>query len=147
MSKSSYFFPATIEFLCQNCLEIPVVLGLRGIRIKMAFFCIELSPLSSGTSFPRMRLTRSHVSIIVVTGSAPCSLGRDWLEWMKICWSEAHAQGPAKTTVYRRVLNRARAVEGRTAEAQYRSQCGIEFNEAHWLPFAFKESESLWRGD
>ena len=35
--------------------------------------------------------THSQMPVIVVKGSSPCLLGRNWLERMKISWSEVHA--------------------------------------------------------
>ncbi|KAF0298125.1 hypothetical protein FJT64_004504 [Amphibalanus amphitrite] len=38
--------------------------------------------------------SHSRLPVIVVKGSAPCLLGRNWLERMKICWFCDRETGP-----------------------------------------------------
>ncbi|XP_043193621.1 uncharacterized protein LOC122390078 isoform X8 [Amphibalanus amphitrite] len=53
-----------------------------------------------------------QLPIVVVHGSAPCLLGRNWLEKMQICWSDVHA---LRTSHLQRLKSK-QPVRGRTLE-------------------------------
>ncbi|XP_043193617.1 uncharacterized protein K02A2.6-like isoform X5 [Amphibalanus amphitrite] len=85
-----------------------------------------------------------QLPIVVVHGSAPCLLGRNWLEKMQICWSDVHALRTSHLqrlkskygSVFREGLGTLKGVEVRL---DIDRSVVPKFFKARSLPFAYKQ--------
>ena len=84
-----------------------------------------------------------ELPVVVVKGSAPCLLGRNWLERMKICWSEVHAlRAPPMERLKRKYPTVFSSQLGRLKNVKVKldidSSVAPKFCKARSLPFAYK---------
>ena len=85
-----------------------------------------------------------QLSLVVVKGSAPCLLGRNWLEKMQICWPDVHAPRTSHLlrlkskygTVFREELGTLKGIEVRL---DIDRDVVPKFFKARSLPFAYKQ--------
>ena len=88
-------------------------------------------------------VSHSQLPVIVVRGSAPCLLGRNWLERMRISWSEVHA---LRVTPLERLKRKYPGVfsselgklKGVKVKLDVDRSVAPKFCKARSLPFAYK---------
>ena len=84
-----------------------------------------------------------RLPVVVVKGSAPCLLGRNWLERMQICWSEVHAlRAPPMERLKRKYPTVFSSQLGKLKNVKVKldidSSVAPKFCKARSLPFAYK---------
>ena len=120
--------------------------GLSGCSIKLKSFTGNVIPVLGEfcTDVTHNGRLYRQLPVVVVRGSAPCLLGRNWLERVQICWSEVHAlrtspQQRLKSeyaAVFREGLGTLKGIEVRL---DIDKSVVPKFFKARSLPFACKQ--------
>ena len=119
---------------------------LNSSSIKLKSFTGNVIPVLGEFSTDVTHNGRLHrqLPVVVVKGSAPCLLGRNWLEKMQICWSDVHA---LRTSPLQRLKSKYGSVFGeglgtlKGVEVRLDIDRSVvpKFFKARSLPFAYKQ--------